>query len=132
MSKKYTVVFEPDEGNWWAITIPSVPGVLTQAKSLEQGRKRIREALSLAIGDDAAEAAELVDDIRLPPKADKTVRDVAIRVAEVRKLQDNLTDDLRRAAKLLRTAGLSLRDSADVLGVSHSRVQQVLEEKRAS
>ena len=63
---RYTVVFERDEDHWWVATVRGVAGVHSQARSIDLARDRVREALSLAIGDDAAEVAELVDVVRVP------------------------------------------------------------------
>lgn len=59
--KRYVVVFDPDESGWLA-RIPDLNGCHTWGPSIEEARKRIREALSLF--DDEAEQAELVEDVR--------------------------------------------------------------------
>ena len=53
-TRRYKVIYDRDETGWWVATIPSVPGCLTQGKTLEQARRRIREALSLYVEDRAA------------------------------------------------------------------------------
>jgi len=60
--KIYTVRYERDETGWWVASIPSVKGCHTQATSIQQARKRIREALGLFISH--ASDVELIDDIR--------------------------------------------------------------------
>jgi predicted RNase H-like HicB family nuclease len=61
---KYTVRFERDEGGQWIATVPRVRGCHTHGRSLDEARKRIREALGLFVTN--ADTATLVDDIRLP------------------------------------------------------------------
>src|SRR6266567_4328224 len=65
-SSKYRVVFERDESGAWLARVPSVRGCHTHGRTLEQARRRIREALSLWVDD--ADDAELTEEIRLPPQ----------------------------------------------------------------
>lgn len=58
----YTMRCERDESGWWVVEVPEVQGCHTQARSLAEARRRIRDALSLFVDD--AETAELVEDVR--------------------------------------------------------------------
>ena len=60
MPKTYRVRFDLDETGWYAITVPEVPGCLSQAQNVPAGLDRIREALSLFV-DDASEAELLAE-----------------------------------------------------------------------
>ncbi len=51
----YTVVYERDEDGWWLAYVPAIPGCHTQGRTIDQARRRIREALSLWV-DDASTA----------------------------------------------------------------------------
>lgn len=69
----YRVDYERDVDGYWTATIDESQGVscVTQGRGLAQARKRIREALALALDDaKAAQAAELVESFDLPAKAD--------------------------------------------------------------
>jgi predicted RNase H-like HicB family nuclease len=119
----YVVRFERSEPGWWHVSVPSVPGCHTQARSLQQGRARIREALGLFV--EGAETAELVDEPRLPREA----RTAVARAARVRRRAE---DSAREAAEetlaadgKLADLGLSLRDRAALLGVSFQRIAQL-------
>jgi len=123
---KYRVVFSRDESGWWQARVPQVRGCHTQGRTVEEARRRIREALSLFVED--AEGATLVDDIRMPIAAKRAVREY--RALRTRVEQDEREASLaaRAAVKILRsTPGLrlSLRDAAGVLGVSYQRVHQL-------
>jgi predicted RNase H-like HicB family nuclease len=48
--KSYTVLAERDEAGWWAVRVSELPGVLTQARRLDQVEEFAREAIDLAIG----------------------------------------------------------------------------------
>jgi predicted RNase H-like HicB family nuclease len=124
----YVVCYERDEDGWWIVTIPGVQGCRTQGRSIAQGRRRVREALSLFIGDEAALRATLIDDVRLPAPARRAVREVEECRAEMERAQERARRAARLAvARLTRDAGLSVRDAAEVLGLSHQRVQQIAE-----
>lgn len=61
----YVVTYERDEDGWWIAHVRGVAGVNSDGKTVAEARRRVREALSLAIGDTEAAAAELVDEVRL-------------------------------------------------------------------
>src|SRR3954466_11189987 len=63
--ERYTAIYERDEAGWWATRIREVPGCVTQGRTIEQARRRIREALSLFIGP-AATKVNLVSKVTLP------------------------------------------------------------------
>jgi predicted RNase H-like HicB family nuclease len=121
----YRVVIEKDEGGAWLATVPGVPGCHTYGRSIQQALDRVREALSLWIDD--ADEAVLTPDIRVAPdilraaragRAARTRADRALAAAQ---------EALRDAALVLTGGGLSRRDAALLLGVSHQRVQQLLD-----
>jgi len=45
--KKFNVVIEKDEDNYYIASVPSLPGCHTQAKNLNDLMKRIKEAIEL-------------------------------------------------------------------------------------
>lgn len=128
--RRYTVRYELDEDGWWYTSIPEVRGCHTQGRSLRQARKRIREALAAILDDDdAAARAELVDDVRLPTTVSKAVRvaDGARKRAEAE--QERASAATRSAVhQLVAETGLSVRDAAEILGLSFQRVQQLTAE----
>ena len=63
--QNFSVLFERDpSSDWWVVSIPEVPGCLTQAQDLCTGLERIREALALFKGDEVAEHATFDAKIR--------------------------------------------------------------------
>jgi predicted RNase H-like HicB family nuclease len=127
MKKRYTVQFDKDaDSGWWVVTVPEIPGCLTQGRSLAEGRRRIREALALFIDEKLAATVDLVDDVRLPKSTGAVVKQAATVRAQLDELQAEAIKATSAAAKLLvRKSGLSVRDAADLLGVSHQRIQQL-------
>ena len=41
------VVIEPDEGGWHSAHVPSLPGCISQGKSVDEALKNIKEAIQL-------------------------------------------------------------------------------------
>ena len=52
------VVYEAEEGGYWA-KVPNLPGVHTQAETLEELEANLREAIELYLSDDSAVDAEV-------------------------------------------------------------------------
>ena len=123
MGKRYNVNFVPDADGWWVVTVAGVPGVVTQAKSVDQGLTRVREALGLIVGD-AAASAELEPRIRVSP-AERAA------IARARRLQRQAEEASKAAAEASRTvvrtlrARMSTRDVAHTVGMSPARVGQL-------
>jgi predicted RNase H-like HicB family nuclease len=123
--ERYRIVFERDRSGAWLARVPTVPGCHTYGRTLEQARRRVREALGLWVPN--ADAAELVEDVRLPAR----VRDAVVRSRssrrraerERRKAQEEMT---KAATTLVDELGVGLRDAGELLGVSHQRVQQLV------
>jgi predicted RNase H-like HicB family nuclease len=61
--KTYRVKFERDETGTYAVTVPKVPGCITQARSIPEGLAYARDALGLLIGEEGASEAELLADV---------------------------------------------------------------------
>lgn len=121
----YTVNYERDESSWWVATVVGVDGCHTQGRTINQARKRIREALSLCV--DGAEGATLIDNIILPQPAQELLN----QIRESRKRLELETGCLKsstaRAARLLtKDFGVGFRDAGELLGLSHQRIQQLL------
>ena len=121
----YRVVLERDESGAWIARVPRVPGCHTYGRTLEQARRRIREALALWIED--ADVAELVEDVRLPAAAREAIRRSrrARSVAEARRL-DAQAATAEAAQALVEELHLGVRDAGELLGLSHQRVQQLV------
>jgi predicted RNase H-like HicB family nuclease len=116
--KSYRIVYELDESGHWIATVSRVRGCHTYGRSLSEARSRIREALGLFVAD--AARVRLVDDVRLPADMRRLV--VAYRIARGRAERERKQADA--AARRLATR-LSRRDAAELLDLSHQRVQQL-------
>lgn len=125
----YTARYERDESGWWTVEVPEVQGCRSQGRTLREARERIQEALGLFVDD--AEAAMIVDDIRLPPEGRQAVeRMTAARSKADAAARDAATIASDVAGVLTKRLGFSVRDAAGVLGLSHQRVQQLAASSR--
>ena len=122
---RFNVVVVRGSDGVWLARIPSVRGCHTYGRALGQTRERIREALTLWVND--PDSAELTFDERLPAKIRTelerahTARQRSVVAA--REAQETLR---AAAATLTSSLALSRRDAAELLGLSHQRVQQLL------
>jgi predicted RNase H-like HicB family nuclease len=126
--RTYTVAYARDEGGWWVASVRELRGCHTQGRTLDQARRRIREALGLFVRD--AKGARLVDVVRLP----RDVRRVLARQQAARHRAMEASAEaqaaLRKAARTLQSLRLPLRDVGALLGLSHQRVHQIANGQR--
>jgi predicted RNase H-like HicB family nuclease len=132
MRTNYSVRYERDETGWWVAQVKEAPAAISQGRTIAEARRRIREALGLALDDDAAaKRAVLVDDVKLPAEVRRAVRQArAARArleAESRKAQDSTAKAVRTLLKGMR---LSVRDAGELVGISPQRVHQLAHENR--
>lgn len=123
-TKNYVAVFEHDaDEDVWLAHIKGVDGCQTYGRSIRQAEARIREALAAWLD---REPESLPITLELP----QDVALLATKVSQARSAADRASADAQRATaeavKRLTKMGLSRRDAADLLGISHQRVQQLL------
>jgi predicted RNase H-like HicB family nuclease len=125
--KRYRVEYTRDETGWWQVSVPDVQGCHTQGRTIEEARRRIREALELFV--DHAKNATLMDDVRMPKRVAQVVKQYRAARQRAEREQRQASATARRAVKALAGGRLQLsrRDAGDVLGISAQRVQQLLE-----
>jgi predicted RNase H-like HicB family nuclease len=122
---RYRAVFERDESGAWIASVPKIPGCHTYGRTLDQARRRLREALSLWIDD--AESVELVEDVRLPARAMKAIRASKEQRARADATRDAAQSSTTKAARtLVEDLHMGLRDAGELLGLSHQRIQQLV------
>ena len=123
-TKNYVALYERDpESDAWLVHIKGIDGCHTYGRTLRQAEARIREALALWLDREP-------DGLVIAPEWPEDLVDIASEVSQAR---DNAAATAQKAgattakaAKRLDRMGLSRRDAADVLGISHQRVQQLL------
>lgn len=132
MRTSYTVRYERDETGWWVAQVKEAPAAITQGRTIAEARRRIREALALALDDDAAaKRAKLIDDVRLPADARRALEQARAARARLANESKKAQESTARAVRtLLKGMHLSVRDAGDLIGISPQRVHQLAHEKR--
>jgi predicted RNase H-like HicB family nuclease len=124
-NRTYTAVYARDDiDDAWNVHVKGIAGCHTYGRSLRQAQGRIREALAVWLDQ---EPATLTIRDRFPePFA--AVADEAMRARTAAERADaKAHQQTVDAVKALTKLGLSRRDAAELLGLSHQRVQQLLE-----
>lgn len=110
---------------WWLLTVPEVPGVVSQVRSLAQAEEYAREAVAfvLDVSPDSFDL-ELVPEVGhglslAARKAREATRDAT-------QAQERAAAQTRDVARRLKAEGLTGRDVAKVLGVSEQRASQLI------
>jgi predicted RNase H-like HicB family nuclease len=126
MSRKtYVAIYERDRNDdAWKVRIEGLAGCQTYGRSLRQAQRRIRDALALWLDRDPD---SLTVQDKLPSELAELARKVNQARAEAARAETKAQSQVERAARVLTARGLSRRDAAELLGLSHQRVQQLLE-----
>lgn len=123
-TKNYVAVYERDrESNAWLVHIKGIDGCQTYGRTLRQAEARIREALAAWLD---REPDELVITPEWPEEVTRLASDVSRTRSSAEKASREAAGKTAKAARRLERMGLSRRDTADVLRISHQRVQQLL------
>ncbi len=127
MSRPTFAVRAERHGKWWLLTVPELPGVVSQVKSLAQADEHVREAIAF-VSKRTPDSFDIVVDPQLPD-------DVAAEALEARLAVRRAEEELAKAAQAsravarkLKAMGLSGRDAGAVLGISQQRFSQLVAE----
>src|SRR5882672_7890161 len=122
--RRYVAIYERDpESDAWLVHVDGIDGCHTYGRTLRQAGERIHEALAVWLdrepGDFAIEHhwPERITELASAVEKARCASADASRTAN---------DATVSAARRLATMGLSRRDTAEILGISHQRVQQLL------
>ncbi|MFD5514459.1 type II toxin-antitoxin system HicB family antitoxin [Streptomyces sp. NPDC127066] len=111
-------------GEWWALEVPDLPGVFSQAKRLEQADEAAREAIAVMLDVETEEVSVSIEPV-LPDEAREVIEAAHRAQEEARKAAELERQAMQRAAAVL-TRELSQRDAGRFLGVSFQRIHQLL------
>lgn len=118
------------DGAWWSLVAENVDGreVASQSRRLDQAEAVIREAIALVLDvDEDTIGVEVV-----PVLDEAAVSGETFELLELRQALADLSARSRRltpkAVAELRAAGLTVRDVAELLGLTPSRVSQIEKE----
>lgn len=109
---------------WWALSVPSIKGLNTQVRRLDQIEDMVRDALSLfpeviANPDDATITVEVTGLAAQQARAARSLNERA------KRMQDEAAQALQQSAGELAAEGYPVRDIGTLLGVSFQRAHQL-------
>src|SRR5574342_343361 len=107
-------------GGWWAVSVPQLKGVHTQARRLDQVEAMAREAIALMLDRSPASVVVTVEPVMPAEAAAARKARQSAKLAEQRADQATAT----AVAKLL-GAGYTVRDAGKLLDLSPQRVSQI-------
>jgi predicted RNase H-like HicB family nuclease len=113
-------------GRWWAIEVPELPGVHSQAHRLDQVESMAREAIGLLLG-----VPEGSFDVTVEPDLStlgglKDPIEEALHAREIaEQAQSRASAAVRHAVREIRSSGYTSRDAGMLLGVSNQRISQL-------
>ena len=124
----YHARFELDQSGVWIVELEELPEVHSYGRTLGKAREYISDALALWLDIPVTEARQRIKS-RTPelPESVKVSVDHALAEREIADATAKVASEAMTVAcvSLLRDAHLSMRDAAEVLGISHQRVQQL-------
>ncbi len=121
----YTARLEQERDGRWTVELEEEPRVHTWGKTVDQALARMKEAAAMWFDTDER-AIDLVPRPVLPKAAGRTVEQ-ARQAREQARVADRVAiEQTRKAAATLTGRGISMRDVAAILGISHQRVHQLL------
>jgi predicted nucleotidyltransferase/predicted RNase H-like HicB family nuclease len=124
----YRAVAERD-GSWWAIRVPELRGVYSQARRLADVEAMARDALALVL-DLASDTFDVSVEPVLGSDAAGLVEQALAGRLEAEQAARRASEQLRAAVDCLAASGLTVRDIAHILGLSHQRIAQVSNSRR--
>src|SRR5512142_1771009 len=118
----YTVPAVRNEG-WWVLTVPEVPGAVSQVRSLASAEEYVREAIAFVAGlDPDSFAVEVLP--QLPASLAEEVARARSAAAAAEQAEARASAMTRDVVSKLTAAGYNGRETAVILGVSKQRVSQ--------
>lgn len=130
--KRYTARYSLEDGDW-LVEIDEIPQVHTFGKTLAKARAHIRDALALWLQVDDAATLNLAERFEgLPDNLMDVVARANATRAQANELSERAQELTATAAQILVTdLGMTVRDAAQLLHVSHQRVQQLVHRDHA-
>jgi predicted RNase H-like HicB family nuclease len=129
ITTKYHATFTLDASGQWLVEVDELPQVHSFGRTLGKAREYLLDALALWLDEPVATVKGLVAfrPPALPEEVERTV-DMALAEREIAEAATRVAAQLtqRASIQLVTDARMSMRDAADILGLSHQRVQQLV------
>lgn len=105
-------------GNWWAVEVPEIHGLFTQARRLDQIDGMVRDAASML----GHEVATVTVDPKLSEQDERMIDELLTARREATEARAKASELTANAVGLLRGQGMTVRDVADIIGITPQRV----------
>lgn len=125
----YRVDAEWDDTGWWVVTVPEVPGAITQVRRLDQVAEEAAEVIEIQTGQ-SVDPAGVVVVPRMDDEAGRAASDALALRQEATALSRHAGESTRRAVRLLSRRGFTVRDIGTMTGIAHQRAHQILAEEK--
>src|SRR5688572_23329506 len=114
------------DGRWWFLRVDD-PRTATQVRRLDHAEDAVRDLVATFLGvpDIALAETQIHVEPEIPELAE-VLREAGDAALQAELAQYRASKMRRKAAHALAAAGLTVRDSAVLLGISHQRVAQLL------
>lgn len=122
----YRVTYERDADEYWVADAPELVGAHTQGRTIPTARARIREVIALIDDLDDEDAFGLEEEFVLPDSTAKAIASALEKRHTAELARMDAMAQTETGAKLLIESKVSMRDAADILGISSGRVQQLV------
>lgn len=127
----YTAICERDhDSGVWVVTVAEIDGIVTQAKNLVEARKMATDAIALW-QETKPNSFEVAIEARVARDADRLSTQAGRARAEAEAAQAAASERMQEAVRsLIQDQGLTVRDAAEILGISYQRVAQLAPARR--
>ena len=126
-NQRYTARYTFEAGDW-IVEIDQIPQVHSFGRTLARARENIRDALALWVQTTDPTSLRIDEEFSGLPKAlinaVTAANEARARATELAEKAQGLTAEA--AKKLVADHGMSVRDAAELLHVSHQRVHQLV------
>lgn len=108
-------------GNWWAVEVPEIPGLFTQARRLDQVEAMVRDAAGML----GRQVGTVTVDPKLSEQDERMIDELLSARRDAAEAQSKASTLVRNAVGTLRAQGMTVRDVADIIGVTPQRVSAI-------
>lgn len=112
------------EGGWWSITVPSLDGIASHSKTLSKVEQISRELISTWL-DVSENTFEINKVISTPKSVSQLISKSKMLEEELVNKQADILQLKKQAVSTLLEMGLTTREAAEILNISHQRVSQL-------
>lgn len=111
------------ENGWWAVEVPSIPGLFTQARTMNAITDMVVDAAQ-TLGVEVS-ASDVRLEVVLPPEVQAQLDKAKADAVAAEEAQRVAAEEAREVVSVLRRKGYTVREVGAVLGVSPQRVSQL-------